>query len=272
MTEIARILGYPNFTPQSSLDLSYPYFSSPMAQYQPYAMLQARLAAAANAEQVLMLGAESDLFGSFFTPATAAAVFSTSSTIAPNVTVRLNLGGNQYTYVTQAGDTPDIVAAIFAELLAADPTGSALFMPNPIANTLNLVNVAAVGTDANGVQCLAASSDPSLLISFGGTPSQFAAGSTAGGSVPPGPQFTDIKSGEVTFGYVPIIHILESDLINARQNLDTLKAEEWEPRQDELDVRKALYDDYRRQLANCISVPLDPDIPGNDNRIAQRVR
>lgn len=269
--EVARILGFPNLTPMSSLQPHYPFFSSPFAQWQPYAFLMQRLAAAAPEDEVQMFGAESTLFGSFFTPALITLTIGTPSSIAAGVTVRLNLGGNQYTYLTEQGDTPTIVAEAFAALIAEDPVGSAQFMPNPSGGSLTLYNVAAIGTDANGVQCFAASSDPSCTVAFGGSPSNFSAGATSGGTEPPGPQFTPIKTTAAIFGYVPIIHILEGDLLNARANLDTLQAAEWQPRQDELDVRYQLYNHYRIELANRLSVPLDPDIPGNLQRLAQRL-
>lgn len=270
MTEIARILGYPQFSPNSSLDPHYPFFSSPLAQWQPYAMLMTRLAVVAPAEEVQILGAESPLYSQFFTPASVTLTITTPSAPAVGTTVRVNLGGNIYAYETQAGDTVDVIIANLAQELLEDPNGTALFLPNPDGNTLLLINVAAVGTDANGVNCVAVSSDPSVLVSFGGTPGQMAFAPTSGGATPPGPQFKPLDGSPLITGYVPIIHVLESDLVNARTNLDTLSAEDWHPRQDELDVREALKNKFRRDLANALLVPLDPDIVGNNTTMAQR--
>src|SRR5580704_7755536 len=263
MAEIGRILGYPNISPKNSLNLEYPTFASQFGMWQPYAVLINRLSGASAYNEVQYLGAESSLFGTFFTPAAIALTVSTPSSIVVGVTVNLNAGGTVLSYITRAGDTPASVAAALSALVAENATVAAIFMPNPTGATLNLYNISAIGTDGNGVTCIATSSDPSCTLSFGATEAQMAYGQTSGGQVPPGPQFTPTGTTETVFGFVPIIHILESDLVNARQNLDTLSADVWNPRQDELDVRYALLTEYKRQLANAISVPLDPDLVGN---------
>lgn len=270
--EVARILGYPNLSPMSSLQVHYPYFSSQLAMWQPYAMLLNRLSQAAPYDEVQYMGAESPLFGQFFTPAAAQLQISTPNSIAAGVLVQFNLGGNVVSYTTQAGDTPNIVSAKLAAQIAATPAITASFMANATGPDLSAYYIATLGTDGNGQNCIATSSDPSLLLTFGGAaPSQYAFGATSGGSVPPGPQYTPIGTTETVFGYVPIIHTLESDFINARINLDTLKAEEWQPRQDELAVRYALLRQYRKELADRLSVPLDPDLVGNAQQISQRI-
>jgi len=273
MAEVARILGFPNLSPQTSLNMEYPTFSSQFAVFQPYAQLLNRLAGASDADEVQYFGAESTKFASFFTPSQIVLTFSGPGPTT-GVIIRINLGGNQYEYTVNDSDTYASIAAAFSASLADDPQGSALFLPNAVGPALGLYNVAAVGTDGNGVQCMAGSTDTSVLVSFGGAAAQFAAGATSGGQVPPGPQFTAItgaQKGQVVFGFVPIIHLLESDLVNARANLDTLSAEAWHPRQDELDVRKALLDKYRIDLANGLAVPIDPDIMGNNSRGSQRI-
>lgn len=274
--EIARLLGFPNLSPESSLQLQYPYFASQLALWQPYAMLLNRLSQAAPEDEVQYMGAESPLFGQFFTPATAAVTFSTPSGIATGVVIEANIGGTIVTYTTVAGDTPQSVASKIAAEIRLNPNIAQNFMPNPAGATLNLIYIAALGTDGNGVNLIVTSSDPSLLATFGVTaPAVFAFGATAGGSVPPGPQYTPTGTSETVFGYVPIIHQLEGDLVNARVNLDTLRADgaggaSWQPRQDELSVRYALLRHYRRELANRLSVPLDPEIIDQDRR-SQRI-
>lgn len=271
MDEVARILGFPNLSPMSSLSVEYPYFSSQLALWQPYAMLLNRLGQASLSDEVQYFGAESPAFGSFYAPSSASATFSTPGSVAEGVIVNFNAGGKVLSYTTQASDGPNDVVFQLALLINEDPETNTTFMANPVSNVLNMYYITTIGTDGNGIQCMATSSDPSLLISFGGTAGQFTGGATAGGTTPPGPQFTPIGSDEVVFGYVPIIHILESDLINSRINLDTLKADVWEPRQDELRVRYALLWQYRKELADRLSVPVDPDIVGNANRITQRI-
>lgn len=272
MAEIARILGFPNLSPMSSLQVQYPYFSSQLALWQPYAMLINRLSQAAPYDEVQYLGGESTLFGSFFTPSSAQLTASTPSAVATGVIAQLNVDGIVTPYTTVAGDTPTSVIAELATLMLENPALTSNFMVNPTGPIMGLYYIAALGTDGNGINCIATSSDPSLVFSFGApVPAKFAFGATSGGAVPPGPQYTPIGSTETTFGYVPIIHVLESDLINSRVNLDTKKADVWEPRQDELGVRYALLHHYRKELADRLSVPMDPDIAGNANRLTQRI-
>lgn len=270
--EVARILGFPNLSPATSLNMGYPAFSSPFAQWQPYAMLLARLAQASPNDEVQMFGAESALFGQFFSPASLAFTFSTPSSIATGVVLQLNLNGTVVTYTTVSGDTPTSVVHGLVAAIQANPTIAQAFMVNPNGPTLTVYYVSGLGVNGNGVQCLSLSSDPSALIQIGSAaPAQMANGSTSGGQMPPGPRFQDPSATEPVYGYVPIIRILESDLINARINLDTLKADVWEPRQDEVSARAVLWREYRKQLADRLSVPLDPDIVGNGRQIAQRV-
>lgn len=263
--EVARLLGYPNLSPMSSLQLDYPYFSSQLALWQPYAMLVNRLAQAAPYDEVQYFGAESLLFGGFFTASQAQITFSTPSSITVGTIAQLNVGGTVLPYTTQSGDTPTSVAEQFAVTIMEDANINSNFMATATSGVLTIMNITALGADGNGIQCVFMSNSTTLLATWGGTQvaAQLVVGATAGGSAPPGPQFTPIGSNEPVFGYVPIIRLLESDLINARVNLDTLKADVWEPRQDELSVRSALYREYRKELADRLSVPLDPDLIGN---------
>jgi hypothetical protein len=271
--EVARILGFPNLSPMSSLSVDYPYFSSQLALWQPYAIMNIRLSQASPSDEVQYFGAESPQFAFFYTPSTVAITFSTPTTVAPNIVVNLNAGGTVLTYTTGDTDTPNTVCAQFAQQINQNPNVNPTFMANPVGPVLNIYYITAIGTDGNGIQCMVTSSDPSLLSTFYALipPAQFSFGATSLGTTPPGPQFTPIGTDETVFGYVPIIHILESDLINSRINLDTLKADVWQPRQDELKVRYALLWQYRKELADRISVPLDPDIASNASGMTQRI-
>lgn len=273
MGEVARILGFPNLSPMSSLQVGYPYFSSQLAMFQPYAMLLNRLSQASPDDEVQYFGAESPLFAGMFIPAQIGFVFSSTGSLTAGSVVQMNLNGETIEYTIETGDTPaTVVAALFA-LAMNDVNITDSFMVNGIGTTITAFYTAGLGGSGNGFQCIAASSDSNLQIQVVGvgTPAQVATGATGGGTNPPGPRFLDPEATEPIYGYVPIIRILESDLINARINLDTLKADVWEPRQDELSVRAALWRKYRAELADRISVPLDPDIAGNQSRSIQRV-
>lgn len=269
--EIARILGYPNISPMNSLQLEYPTFASQYALWQPYATLLNRLAQCSPYDEVQYLGGESPIFSTYFAPAFASLTFSTGGSIATGTLVQLNLGGTTEEYTTVAGDTPNSVCLAVAKIVQDDPQVNTQFLANAAGAVLSLYNIAVVGTDGNGVPIIAASGDSSLLLSFGSSPAQVATGQTSGGKVPPGPQYTPKGTSDTVFGYVPIIHTLESDLVNVRRNLDTLKADVWTVRPDEAGARFELLRFYRKELANRLGVPLDPDLIGNDNTIAQRI-
>jgi len=273
MAEVARILGYPNLSPQSSLQPHYPNFSSQFAMWQPYAFLLNRLAACSSDDEVQMLGAESALFGSKFVPSSVTLTFMlTGGGVTAGAIYKMNVGNVSFAYQAQSSDTVASIAAQFATQIEDDPTAGAQFMPNAIAAALTLYNIANLGSDGNGVMCVASTNDPNVTVSFGGSAGAFSNGATSGGMAPNGPSYPDIISGEVVYGYVPIIHVLEGDFINSRQNLDTKSAAEWNPRQDELDVRWKLKQQYCRELANRLSVPLYPDIVNNNNSLPQRIR
>jgi hypothetical protein len=273
IAEVTRILGFPNLSPNSGADIGYPYYSSQLMTFQPYIILVVRLTQASPADEVQYFGAESPLFGSFFAPGTVAFTFSTPTTIAVGVSVQMNIGDNTVSYETIEGDTPaTVVAALYALIRENDGIRES-FMVNPSGAVLTIINTKHLGVNGNGVQCIALSSDPSLLAAAGtGSASQMAFGTTAGGTNPPGPRFvpvggSPVQDSEPIYGYVPIIRVLESDLINSRENLDTQKADSWVPSPYELGKRSALLNSWRRRLADSLSVPLDPDIAGNARRM-----
>lgn len=265
------MLGYPNLSPASSLQLGYPEYASPYAMWQPYAQLIDRLARTDAGEEVALLGAESSLFAGLFTPASISLTFSTSTTIATGVLLELDVNGQILQYTTVAGDTPASVAAQFASLARQSANISAQFLPNNQGATINLY-VRAMGTDGNGIGVMATSPDASVLIAIApSTAAQFSYGMTAGGANPNGPRFIPEGQTQPIYGYVPIIRMLEGDLINSRENLDMAKADTYVPRSDEMGARAALWRFYRREMADRIGVPLDPDIIGNRSRVTQRI-
>jgi hypothetical protein len=269
--EIARMLGYPNLSPASSLELGYPYYASPMAQWQPYAFLVDRLARTSATEEVAIMGAESTLFGSMFTPAGLSFTLSTASSIVNGATLQMDLSGTLLTITAGTSETPATMALKAAQAVQQNTTTAGQFLANAVGANINLY-VRAMGLDGNGIMAMATSSDPSLLVAIPpATASQYAFGSTAGGANPNGPYYVPEDNPQPVYGYVPIIRTLESDLINSRENLDLAKADTYVPRSDEMAARATLWRFYRRQLADRLSVPLDPDIAGNRARLSQRV-
>lgn len=269
--EIARMLGYPNLSPASSLELGYPYYASPMAQWQPYAQLVDRLARTSATEEVALMGAESTLFSAMFTPASITFTISTGTSIASGATLQMDLAGTSVSAQAGASETPASMAVKAMQAVQQNTTTANQFLANAVGSNLNLY-VKAMGIDGNGVMTMATSSDASLLVAIGsGSASQFAYGATSGGANPSGPYYVPEDTGAPIYGYVPIIRTLESDLINSRENLDLAKADTYVPRSDEMAARATLWRFYRRQMAERLSVPLDPDIAGNRTRLSQRV-
>lgn len=269
--EIARMLGYPNLSPESSLNLGSPEYASPYAMWQPYAQLISRLARTDAGEEVALLGAESTLFAGLFTPSSIALTFSTPTSVATGVQLEMDANGQLLQYTTQANDTPATIAAQFGTIVRQNAAASAQFLPNVQGAKLNLY-VRAMGADGNGFGVMVTSPDPSVLIAIAPiSAAQFAYGMTSGGANPNGPRFTPEGSTQPIYGYVPIIRILEDDLINSRENLDMAKADTYVPRSDEMGARAALWRFYRREMADRLGVPLDPDIIGNRQRLTQRV-
>src|ERR1700677_1531684 len=123
MAEVARILGYPNLSPQSSLQPHYPNFSSQCAMWQPYAFLLNRLAACSSDDEVQMLGAESALFGSKFVPSSVTLTFMlTGGGVTAGAIYKMNVGNVSFAYQAQPSDTVASIAAQFATQIEDDPT------------------------------------------------------------------------------------------------------------------------------------------------------
>jgi hypothetical protein len=258
--EVRRVLGFPALLSQASLETHYPNFASELATFQPYAILESKFAALAYApeESVPIFGAEHPLFSSFFSPASFTVDFTVPTTVAVGAVVTVTVAGGAITVNTTTSDTGITIAqkvatavasADEAEVLAATPgDGSIAFYAN------------AVGKAGNNTTIIVSSSDPSIVISSLGP---IVAGVTAGGTDPPGPYFQDPLLATPTFGYLPTIRALESDLGGSRNFLFIHQAETFLPRANEPQIRLALLKRYRRELADRLSVPLDPDIASN---------
>src|SRR4029077_2146873 len=173
------------------------------------------------------------------------------------------------TYTAITGDTPAKIAAAQAGLITIDPTAGSLVIANTNIGTLQLFS-RSHGSQGNGCPVQAVSSDPTLLVAIGGSPSSFASGITSGGQDPTGPNFLPRNANVPVYGYVPIIQMLESDLINARTSLGSLKVDVLTRRPSELAERDALLRRFRMELADRLNVPLDPDIAGNRSRRRRR--
>lgn len=264
--EVRRVLGYPDLLSAASIQTGYPGFSSQYTIFQPYAVLEDKLIylTSAPAEAVPIFGAEHALFASFYSSASFAFTLASPSSPAVGATVKVTIAGAAAVTVTAvAGDSPTSMAGKVATALASN----ASVIPTASGAAVTLYALTA-GKSGNGTSVSVIATDPSLTVSPTGP---IATGVTAGGMDPPGPYYTDSTLGLTTFGYLPIIRILESALANASDNLDSTKADSFVWRPSELAERTALLRRFRRELADRLGVPLDPDIVGNRRRGSVRV-
>lgn len=269
--ELRRILGFPNLGSSASVSLGYPGYASPFAQWQPYAWLERRMIEMSTDEEVELFGAESTLFGAYFVPSTIPVTFSTIAGLAKHVVLELDLYGELFSLDIPAGTDPTAVPPLLSAAIRANATSASDFFVVASGATLSL-SVRALGQDGNGRPLQISSSDPGLLLQLSpvAIPSQYGYGFTAGGSNPPGPSMQVDGETRPTFGYVPIVRLLESDIAGARDNLDIQAVEGYTPRVDEMQARAGLLRRYRREIADRLNVPLDPDLVGNRRSALRR--
>lgn len=263
--EVVRVLGFPDVLSSASIQAGYPNYNSELAIYQPYSQLMNKLIYLANApiESVRIFGAEHPSFSTYYAAASYAIDVTTPSQMAMGATVSLVVNGaSQGTITTGPGETPTTLGVKIAEALSTSPTG----IPSPVlaASVAGVVTAYAVipGKVGNGITIMAVSSDPSILLNG----EQMSAGATSMGSDPPGEYLFDESLIQPVWGYLPIIRVLQNDILAARQDLLVAKAEEVTFRLTEVPERAALCDTMRRKLADALAVPLDPDIAGNRRR------
>lgn len=270
--EILRFLGYPVVgVPQNVANVTgaatlHNFFRI----WEPYEWLLTRFNALTQDEEVQALGIEHSAFGSYLVPA------SLSATIVGNTPVvgselQFQINGSLETYVVQTGDNPTKIAAAVAALVALDANVNGLLIANPEGPAM-LLYARTPGSSGNGVPVQAFSSDPSMTVQIGtGTAAQVVYGAMAGGTDPPGPRFIPQNSTSTVYGYIPILRILEADLIGVRGSLQTDKVDVLTFRKTELSEREALMNWFKRELADRINVPYYPDFTRNRSRGRRRV-
>lgn len=272
--DIRRMLGYPAQGIAPNDMRSYPSYGSQFGMWQPYVVLETRMSSLSQDEEVTLLGSESSFFGTYLVPASLTLQLSTGSAIAAGATVELDLNQTLVKAVSIAGDTPSTMAAKVAASINADPTASQSFIASSVGVSV-IAYARSLGTDGNGYSAQAISMDPTLLLQIGPTAAaQYAVGMTSGGANPPGPYFIPEGQNQPVYGYVPTVRVMEGDLANSRGNFDLLSAGKGDyiARPDELVARKALLFRYRREMADFLNVPIDPDLLGNRRGRNQRYR
>jgi hypothetical protein len=79
---------------------------------------------------------------------------------------------------------------------------------------------------------------------------------TATGALLP-PTTTAADGTTVLYGYIPILNSLEGDYYGTSQNLDTIKADVWTGRNNELGQRRALYENLVQLLSDFLGTPIN---------------
>lgn len=70
--------------------------------------------------------------------------------------------------------------------------------------------------------------------------------------------FAELAPNVVTYGYIPILDGLEAAFGGASQNLDTLKADVWQGRSNEIGQRMSLYRMWRAKMSDFLGTPINP--------------
>jgi len=270
LTEIRRILGYPSMGVPVQASGAFATLFSYFRIVDPYMWLEVRMQSLTVDEEVAIFGQEHPQFGSYLVPALLTLTVQGSSP-AVGTEFQVKVDGSLLTYVTLTGDTPAKISAAMAALITQDANAGSLVIANPESANI-LIYSRTQGAMGNGIQVQATSSDPSLTMQIGTQSGQVVYGVTAGGADPPGIQWTPAGGTVPIYGYVPAIRLLEADLVGARANLSTLKVDVIERRPTELLEREWLLNRWKRELADRLNVPLNPDMAHNKRRFSQRVR
>ena len=263
--EIVRVLGFPDVLSSASIQPGYPNYNSEYAMFQPYAQLMNKLNYLSNApvEAVRIFGAEHPAFSGFYASASFNLAITTPSSIATGATISLVVNGVAAGNVTAASsETPTSIGTKVATALTAS---GFVFASNGAGSVTAYATQP--GKVGNGITILAISSDPSLLLN-GATVS---VGATSMGSDPPGEYLSDTSLAQPVWGYLPIIRVLQNDILASRLDLRASVADVVTLRATEIPERDALCNRMRRKLADALAVPLDPDIAGNRRQGRMRV-
>ena len=104
-----------------------------------------------------------------------------------------------------------------------------------------------------------------FVLSATSTGSTSAAVTTDGSQLHPSAVMSDPLSNIRTryWGYLNILNALESAVGSASDDLDTLKADVWSARPDEIAQRERLYKNWRWRLSKFLDIPLWEDVPNS---------
>ena len=269
LTEIRRILGYPALGVPTQALGAYATLFSYFRIIDPYMWLETRMQSLTQDEEVSLFGAEHPAFGSYLLPALLTITFLGATPVVGTI-FQIKIDGSLIPYTVQTGDNPTKIATNVGTLITQDANAGSIVIANPEGPAI-LIYSRTQGAQGNAIACQATSSDPSLTMQIGTQTGQVVFGATSGGADPPGIQWTPLGTSIPIYGYIPSIRYLEADLVNVRSNLGSLKIDVIERRPTELIEREWLIQRWKRELADRLNVPLNPDLAGNKGRRRQRV-
>jgi hypothetical protein len=131
---------------------------------------------------------------------------------------------------------------------------------NPILQAAGVIGLAPYGTgpySQNAVPVVEAAftSPVPFSITAGGSGVLFPQITATGVQLPPTASLDGINT---LWGYLPILDGLESAYAGASQNLDTIQADVWKGRSNELGQRTSLYEVWRGKLSDFLGTPINP--------------
>jgi hypothetical protein len=220
-------------------------------EYMP--LLEYRMNNISQEEEVALLGSQSSYFSTFWVAGSSrVTVTAASPVVGDQPTVQVN--GQALTYTVNVADTAALVATGIANSINANSSVALVVIAQASANVVTITS-RTLGALANTLTIVGFGS-PSVALAVTNA-SAVAAVTLQGGQDPPGPVWLDTAQtvSQPYFGYVPIIRYWESQLTNAASGMDTIKADVFTQRQDELAARSGGYQFWCKRLAQFFAIP-----------------
>ncbi len=174
--------------------------------------------------------------------------------------------GNIASPQTITATAPAPVNGVDARLTLCNLLASAAQL-NPVLQAAGILAVTPFGTGPYSQQAIpvpqvAFESPVSFTITSSGSGALYPQITSHGTQLPPVASLASAASPNIStpvYGYLPILDVLEGAYAAASGNLDTIQADVWKGRSNELGQRYSLYRMWQGRLADFLGVPLDPD-------------
>lgn len=175
-------------------------------------------------------------------------------------------GGNIASPQTVTATAPAPATGVDARLTLCNLLASAAQL-NPVLQAAGVLAITPFGTGPYSQQAIpvpqvAFESPVAFTITSAGSGVLFPQITSNGTPRPPVASLASAASPNVAtpvYGYLPILDVLEGAYAAASGNLDTIQADVWKGRGNELGQRYALYRVWQGKLADFLGVPMNPD-------------